>query len=73
MLLHETEGKAQGRVLITMISYECLFYITGLCPIALITNSTGKINISACVNGSDVRYYRYIDYRDIIVNIVIMI
>ena len=24
LLLHETEGKAGGRVLITMISYECL-------------------------------------------------
>ena len=24
LLLHETEGEAQGRVLITMISYKCL-------------------------------------------------
>ena len=24
LLLHETEGEARGRVLITMISYECL-------------------------------------------------
>ena len=24
LLLHETEGEAQGRVLITIISYECL-------------------------------------------------
>ena len=26
LLLHETEGEAWGRVLITMISYECLWY-----------------------------------------------
>ena len=30
-------------------------------------NTVNKVSIS------DVRYYRYIDYRDIIVNIVIMI
>ena len=24
LLLHKTEGEARGRVLITMISYECL-------------------------------------------------
>ena len=26
LLLHETEGEARGRVLITMISYDCLWY-----------------------------------------------
>ena len=26
LLLHETEGEARGQVLMTMISYECLWY-----------------------------------------------
>ena len=33
LLLHKTEGKAWGKVLITMISYKSL-WLTALCPTA---------------------------------------
>ena len=57
LLLHQTEGKARGQVLITMISYECLWY-NWLISYSLWLQTAGKetSNIDDLLDGIDIKH-----------------